>query len=314
MGDGRGGYLGSGVLKSTDAGATWTRAGNGTLPSPGAAMAIAVSPTNPNRVYLAQSSALSGSVTSPTGFFYSADGGVNWTRTLSGSARDLAIHTASESTLYLAMRTVSLNGALPGVFRSTDGGENWTQIYESPYSPTADVRVGVTPANPQTVYVYIGGTQGVFGSRVEVSTNGGDSFTNRGAQGVDKEQFGYNTFLAVSPADAGTIYLGTRDVFKSTNGGQSYTNLTRAFNSSGAYTPADSNTHPDQHALTFLPAIRTLCFWPMTAGFINPRTAARRWLRSTTRFRFLSSSVWRFTRRMPRAVTAALRTMEIKSV
>ena len=266
MGDGRGGYLGSGVLKSTDAGQTWTRVSNGSLPSPGTTMAIAVSPTNPNRVYLAQSSALNGTSVTAGGFYFSADGGVNWTRTLGGAARGLAIHPATESTLYLAMRTVTQGGSLPGIFRSTDSGQTWTSIYESPYSPTTDVRVAVTPANPQSIYVYIGGTSGTFGMRVEVSTNGGESFTNRGAPGVDTGQFGYNTYLAVSPADANTIYLGTRDVFKSTNGGTSYTNLTRSFNSAGGYTPGDSNTHPDQHALAFLPGNANTLFFANDGG------------------------------------------------
>lgn len=254
MGDGQtGSYLGSGVLKSTDSGQTWTRISNNTLPSPGTTMAIAVSPTDPNLVYLAQYSAQSGNSVFSSGFYYSTDGGVNWTRTLIGLARGLVIHPATESTLYLAMSRVDEGGNSPGVYRSIDSGQTWTRIYTSPFASTSDVRVAVTPANPQAVYVYAGGTTGTFSIRVEVSTNGGDSFTNLGAPGVDNSQFGYNTYIQVSPTDTNTIYLGTRDVFKSTNGGAGYTNLTRSFNSSGGYTPGNSNAHPDQHSFAFLP-------------------------------------------------------------
>ena len=253
MGDGQGSYLGSGVLKSTDGGQTWARVSNASLPSPGLTMGIAVSPTDPNRVYLAQYAALSGSSLFSAGFYYSADGGVSWTRTLTGLARGIVVHPTTATTLYLAMSRVDQGGLSPGVYRSTDSGLTWTRVYTSPFTTTNDMRVAVTPANPQAVFVYTGGTTGTFSTRVEVSTNEGASFTNLGATGVDTGQFGYNTYIQVSPSDANTIYLGTRDVFKSTNGGASYTNLTRTFDGSGNYTPNNSNAHPDQHGLTFAP-------------------------------------------------------------
>ena len=54
MGDARGGYLGSGVLKSTDAGKTWNRVSNNSFPSPGGVLKLAVDPLNPDRLYAAQ--------------------------------------------------------------------------------------------------------------------------------------------------------------------------------------------------------------------------------------------------------------------
>ncbi|HEX4899052.1 MAG TPA: hypothetical protein VFV61_00890, partial [Pyrinomonadaceae bacterium] len=46
-------YLGSGVLKSTDSGATWVRINNGTLPQPASVGDLEVDPTNSNKIYLA---------------------------------------------------------------------------------------------------------------------------------------------------------------------------------------------------------------------------------------------------------------------
>jgi hypothetical protein len=54
MGDLPGGYLGSGVLKSTNAGQTWTRVSNTSLPSPGTIAKIDVDPTDPNRILVYQ--------------------------------------------------------------------------------------------------------------------------------------------------------------------------------------------------------------------------------------------------------------------
>jgi photosystem II stability/assembly factor-like uncharacterized protein len=257
MGDSDAGYLGTGVLKSTDSGQTWTRVNNSTLPSPGLSAKIEVDPTNSNRVYLGQYAQLgaSGGFFS-SGFYFSTDGGVNWTGTLVGLPRDLVLNPANSQTLYLAMSRVDDGVNLPGLYRSTNGGSNWTRIYTTPYDAnrTSDVAVAVTPANSQVIYVYTGGSiNNVFETRVEISTNGGSTWTNRGSGTLDRAQFGYNTYIYADPSNADTVYAGTRDVFKSTNAGVSWTNLNNNFDVAGNYTPGSSNTHPDQHAFAFQP-------------------------------------------------------------
>jgi hypothetical protein len=86
------------------------------------------------------------------------------------------------------------------------------------------------------IYVYTGGNiNNVFETRVEVSTNGGTSWTNRGSGTLDRAQFGYNTYIYVDPSNTNTVYVGTRDVFKSVNGGVVWANLTNNFNTSGGF-------------------------------------------------------------------------------
>src|SRR5947207_2459582 len=53
MGDTKLGYLGSGVLKSTDEGVSWTRVSNNSLPAPGSIARLEIDPTNSNRVFVA---------------------------------------------------------------------------------------------------------------------------------------------------------------------------------------------------------------------------------------------------------------------
>lgn len=262
MGDLDGFYLGSGVLKSTDSGQTWTRVSNSTLPSPGVTAKIEVDPTNPNRVYLAQYANLGAAgCCFASGFYLSTDGGVNWTQTLPGLPRDLVLNPATPQTLYLGMTRVDDGGSLPGLYRSTNGGSNWTRIYTTPYDSTSDIAVAVTPANSQAIYIYTGGQiNNVFETRVEVSTNGGSTWTNRGSATLDRGQFGYNTYIYVDPTNVNTVYAGTRDVFKSVNGGVSWTNLTNNFTTSGSYTPNQSSAHPDQHSFTFLPGSASTIF------------------------------------------------------
>jgi photosystem II stability/assembly factor-like uncharacterized protein len=254
MGDQAGGYVGTGVLKSLDGGQTWARVSGATLPAPGRITKIAVNPADPNLVYVTQYLAQAGPVTEAGGVFRSTDGGVTWTKTLPGLGRDLALRPNNPNTIYAAMARNDQPGQPAGVYRSLDGGVNWNVIYTAPFDQPSNFKLAVTPANDNFLYVYLGGTnaQALFELRVEVSTNGGGTFTNRGNPGIDTGQFTYNNFLAVSPADPNTVYIGSRDVYKSTNGAVSFVNVNGNFDLQGNYTPLMSNAHPDQHCLAIV--------------------------------------------------------------
>lgn len=256
MGDIDNGYFGSGVLKSTDAGASWKRVNDSSLPSPAWTSDIAVDPTDPNRVYLSQFARLNEGRAFSSGFFLSTNGGVTWTRTVGGLARNIAIDPSNSNTLYLAISRVDDGSGAPGIYRSNNKGQSWQQFFTSPYgaSGTSDIRVGVSPANPRTFYAYMGGSlQGRFDVRLVVSTDGGNQWNNLGSKEIDTGQFGYNTYLQIDPSNASTVYVGSRDVYKSVNGGVNFTNLNNSFTVSGGFTPGRSNAHPDQHCLAFDP-------------------------------------------------------------
>ena len=118
MGDKASNYFGSGVLKSTDGGQTWSRVSNTTLPSPGRISQIAVDSADPNRVYVAQYSNRQGNSSFASGFYLSTDGGVNWTRPIAGLARDFIKHPTQPNTYYLAMARVDSSApSTGGVFK-----------------------------------------------------------------------------------------------------------------------------------------------------------------------------------------------------
>ena len=284
MGDIDNSYVGTGILKSTDAGATWTRVNNSSFPTSGFVTDIAVDPTNPNRVYVTQDLSLiptgaptSGYAFSTGGIHVSTDGGVTWQRTLSSRARNLAIHPTNPQIIYAALRFVT--GNVPGVYKSTDAGQNWTLVFASPFHDpslpttlfTRDIQVAVTPAAPENVYAYFGRTgrlpsqstsEPLRELRVEVSTNGGANWSSRGVlstANIDTGQFGYNTYIKVSPADPNVIYIGGRDIYKTTNGttpAPVWLNITKNFHNPPDYTtynPNLANTHPDQQSFAFDP-------------------------------------------------------------
>jgi len=114
---------GSGLYKSTDGGDTWKELTNG-LPKEKGKMAIAVSPSNSNKVY-----ALVESDTQKDqgGLFASYDGGENWSM-VSGDNRlvqrawyyiEVFVDPNDENTVYVLSASA---------FRSEDGGKNWKRL------------------------------------------------------------------------------------------------------------------------------------------------------------------------------------------
>ncbi|HLM56629.1 MAG TPA: Calx-beta domain-containing protein, partial [Pyrinomonadaceae bacterium] len=264
MGDIDSAYLGAGVLKSLDAGQTWARVSNSTLPD-GIAARLAVDPSNPQRVYLAQNVTKdrSTNATLASGFFISTDGGVNWARTFAGQMRDLVLHPTNPQTIYATVGTRGFAtadlGSAPGLYRSNDSGQTWSAVTTPATgfrAPVYDFRIAVAPSDPQRVYIYVGS---IFSDerRLYSSRDGASTWQPSNFSGVDTGQFGYNTYLEVDPTNADTVYVGSRDVWKSTNGGASWTNLTINFVPSGgggwSYQPGSSSLHPDQQAFAFEP-------------------------------------------------------------
>jgi photosystem II stability/assembly factor-like uncharacterized protein len=261
MGDTKAGYLGSGVLKSTNEGRTWVRVSDNSLPSLGTIAKLEIDPNNPGRVYLAQYSSLAGSKVTSSGLFVSTDGGTKWKRVLGGAPRDVAIDPHDSRVLYAGLSRIDKDADPAfGLYRSTDSGDTWANLFAAQYDITRrrDFRVAVTATNPKLIYAYFGGFVGSsLDARLRVSSDAGATWTDRNLATVDTAQLGYNTYLAVDPRDSMTIYIGSRDLYKSTDGGESWTNLTRNFYDSGVgfqYAPGGSATHVDQHALTFSPA------------------------------------------------------------
>jgi len=118
MGDGF--YLGTGVLRSTDGGQSWTRVSNESLPPHITTRRIIVDSADPNRINLA----MQGYQTDQAGGFsaggqyLSTDGGVNWTRTLPGVGRDVATDPINPRTVYGAMASAVTAGTVaPGVYK-----------------------------------------------------------------------------------------------------------------------------------------------------------------------------------------------------
>ncbi|MGH9827590.1 MAG: WD40/YVTN/BNR-like repeat-containing protein, partial [Blastocatellia bacterium] len=262
MGDAFGGLLGTGVLKSVDAGQTWTRIDGGSV-GQGMINALRVDPTNPNLVYSSHFDMLdeTSGMLFGAGFEKSTDGGASWNRTLPGLPTDLAIDPLEPKKLYLAMVGVfDGSGRPPGIYQSLDSGNTWNLIRPFSFANgVSTAKIALAPSDPRTIYAYYGGFNPGLQVLFEVSTDGGATWASKDVSQVDSGQFGYNTYIGVDPADPGTVYLGSRDVYKTTDAGSTWKNLTVNFVPSPTnpgswnFQPGQATSHSDQHAVAISP-------------------------------------------------------------
>lgn len=247
------GYLGSGVLKSTDAGQSWRAVSNGSLPGRGSTKKLLVDPNDSNTVYLAQNL---NALVRGGGVFVSRDGGVNWSRLFTGLVQDIALHPTDARTLYTATIAFPVgSGPSSGIYRSTNSGLTWTQVLATPFDAggTFGIYLAVTPASPNSLYVFTGGLiGGSIVPMVLLSSDRGDTWARRDAMGVDPTDFGNHEAIAVDPFNPNTVYIGTLPLYKSTDAGVTWRQLP---------TP-----HVDQHAIFVSPTNPNLIYFGNDGG------------------------------------------------
>lgn len=230
---------GLGIFISTDGGETFNESNEGF--SSGATVGRLIQdPSNPNVVIAASTS----------GVFRSTDKGSTWERTLTGNCWDVVFKPGSSDVVY-AVRGTS-------VYKSTDNGVNWSKCAVS--SVGSRGVIGVSPANPEVIYLFTGGSsvnQGGFG-QFNKSTDAGETWTKAtnvpnimgwNCSGSDvKGQSWYDIEIAVDPDDANVVYTGGVNIWRTTNGGQNWSIHAHWTGSCGV-----AGVHADQHVFEFNP-------------------------------------------------------------
>ena len=233
----------AGVFKSNDGGTTW----NETSINPSnqdefdVLGEITYDPTNSDIAWVAGSDGLQ----------KSTDGGDNWTPVLAGHITDFKLKPGDSNTIYaVSGETGSEADRLEAqYFRSEDGGDNFTQITSTLPAGGGRMVLGVSPAAPETLYVCVADVIGNDSSFMGVfkSTDSGTTFTQT-AETDDifgSSQAWFDFALEVSPTNADEVYVGVLDVWRSTDGGDDFTRISRWFQNDASY------THADIHVLKF---------------------------------------------------------------
>lgn len=167
---------------------------------------------------------------------------------VSGRITGVAADPKDANTIYVAT-------AGGGVWRTSDGGVNWITNTDS--QPTLFTgSIAVAPSNPQVLYAGTGeannSADSYPGQGVLTSTNGGSSWTLTGATQFARKTIGK---IVVDPTDPLTAYAavsangtdstaGGTGVFKTTDGGTTWTNTTASISATDTYSdlvidPAD---------------------------------------------------------------------------
>ena len=144
-----------------------------------------------------------------------------------------AVHEGNRLTVYVG-------AASGGVWKSVNGGTTFKPIFDK--QPVQSIgAVAIDPKNPKTVWVGTGESwtrnSVSYGDGVYKSTDGGDNWTGAGLPNSERI-----AKIAIDPTDANTVYVcvpgklwsdsDDRGVYKTTDGGKSWTKVLKGANAS----------------------------------------------------------------------------------
>ena len=187
------GATGGGLWKTTDGGERWTPVTDGQIASASVG-AVAVSESNPDVVFIGMGeTCIRGNIMPGDGVYRSGDAGKTWLHVgfrESHGISKIRIHPRNPDVVFVAaFGKYSAPNAERGVFKSTDGGKSWRKVLYRD-DRTAAIDLVIDPTNPDIMYAAMWEA--------------------------------YRTESHMSSGGAGS------GLFKSTDGGEHWTELTRA--------------------------------------------------------------------------------------
>lgn len=245
-----GAVRGAGVLKSTDAGSTWTLqtsfSGFSTPPGfPYFINDLYLRPDSVNILYAATNS----------GLFRTTNSGVSWVKIHQGTtarATQIVGNPSTPWTFYVCYGNFSTDG----IYKTTNGGTNFTKLTTGlPTSGYYRISLGIGTSNPSVLYASYcdASTFGTLG--VYKTTNGGtlwfsvttpvDPLPKTGGTHLGGQEW-YNNVITVDPTNENTVYAGGINLFKTTDGGSNWTMISNWYTGVGY-----PYVHADQHAIVF---------------------------------------------------------------
>ena len=234
-------YFGIGLLRSADGGLTWeTRNGSGgnTLDELASFANVIVDPRDSDHIVTGgrlrqctDGSGFSG------GLYSTSNGGLTWNNRLSGTrVYEIAQDPSVLDVFWAATDT--------GIYKSTDNGVSWNLQTAGglPSGSVGRAELAVAPSASNTVYALFSN-----GPSLWRTVDGGANWNLVASGGSACDgQCSYNMVLRVHRTNPETVYRGTVHVFKSTNGGSNWSDLSNNWGSS-------QKVHQDTHHLLMHP-------------------------------------------------------------
>jgi photosystem II stability/assembly factor-like uncharacterized protein len=220
---------GNGMYKSSDGGRTWTHIG---LEDSQQIGRILVDPKNPDVVLVAVLGHAY-AASSERGVFRSINGGKTWERVLhkddDTGAIDLAFDPRDSRVIYATLWQTrrppwniypASNGPGSGLYKSTDGGGSWEQLSHGlPTQGLGRMGVAVAPSDPGRVYAIVDAKDG----GLYRSDDAGASWRRTDNEARIWGRGWYFGVVAVDPSNPDVVYVSNTTIYKSVDGGKSFT-------------------------------------------------------------------------------------------
>ena len=193
-----------------------------------------------------------------TGLWRSTDGGATWSQVMDTASTDgdayeiMDLDMGSDNKIWAASRT-NVYGNGGGDIFSSDDGLNWTKASISFLGSPNRTIIAVAPSDPNYVYAMIASSDTRKIQWIVKTVDGGANWTtytagtsdpfpvddNGNVLGDANGQAGYDLSLGVDPNDPNILYAGELDVFKSTDGGDSWIQVSNSGGSTYPYMHVD---------------------------------------------------------------------------
>lgn len=222
---------GSGLYRSIDGGQTWKNIG---LQKAKNIVTISINPTDEDDVVVAVQGA-DNQMSQQRGIFRTTDGGINWLQTLykgeSVGATTISRDTDNPSLLYANLWEyeetawrIKSGGERSAIFASEDGGNNWTKLQKDLPNTMGKNTIACASGDNQVLYLL----QESENSGLYKSIDNGESWILVNTNTTLTRSAWKYTKLAVDPSNSEIVYVLNDFLWKSIDGGKSFSQITTA--------------------------------------------------------------------------------------
>ena len=268
--------IGNGIYRSSDAGKTWEHRGLENVQQVGG---LAIDPKNEDRVFVAALGHPYGP-NSERGVYRTSNGGKTWDKVFyideNTGAIQVTIDPSNANIIYADMwagrqgpwENGQWNGTESGLYKSVDGGNNWKKLTQGlPTTQQGLSRIGfcIAPSDARRLYATV--EAGKYGG-IYRSDDAGESWK---LMNSDERYWGRGDDFAeikADPLNADIVYTAGVVVWKSVDGGKSWTGFRGAPGGDDYHRIWINPSHPeilliasDQGAIVTVNAGKTFSSW-----------------------------------------------------